>query len=356
MSAAAIGGSPLVNANEADQKLKHDTPCNIPQNKLAEVAIATLRKLSEDSQHQKVLASGLSFVKSEKLAEEATGPGWEQIFKDAAILLGEPDYQIIKKQQVAFSSNLAPAIADLVIKSIVIVENNEKLIDVNEKKHPRIVMLPSHPRNQIFAEPIYNSGLPNASKIRENIWDKLEQLLGGLDELAEVFGYRRGKISIKIFEGLRDIETQKALFQNKVNEIKLRDPLLSDEAAEAEAAKWVSPIKNNIPAHSTGAAIDIRLYNDEIEAFIDLGPFGVIWGANKEAQTFSENISGQQKLNRLYLLMAAAKAGLINYVYEYWHFSAGDRYAAYWQEKNLTKRVACYGAVGDSFFSQNLPS
>ena len=43
--------------------------------------------------------------------------------------------------------------------------------------------------------------------------------------------------------------------------------------------------------------------------------------------------------------MAATKAGLTNYIYEYWHFSYGDRYAAFWQEEDASKRVAHYGSV-----------
>ena len=60
--------------------------------------------------------------------------------------------------------------------------------------------------------------------------------------------------------------------------------------------------------------------------FIDMGKFVVIWGPNVNAPTFSENISYEQKKNRLYLLMAATMTGLTNYVYEFWHFSYRDQY------------------------------
>lgn len=49
--------------------------------------------------------------------------------------------------------------------------------------------------------------------------------------------------------------------------------------------------------------------------------------------------------NRLLLLVAAAQAGLVNYCYEWWHFSHGDRYAQFWQEANADKRIAVYDAV-----------
>jgi zinc D-Ala-D-Ala dipeptidase len=104
-------------------------------------------------------------------------------------------------------------------------------------------------------------------------------------------------------------------------------------------------VRNNIPVHSTGAAVDIRLWDNHHKQFVDLGPFGVIWGKNTTAPTFSEDISDAQKNNRLYALVAATQAGLINYVYEYWHFSSGDRYASFWQEPDPTQRKAMYNTI-----------
>lgn len=44
-----------------------------------------------------------------------------------------------------------------------------------------------------------------------------------------------------------------------------------------------------------------------------MGDFGLLWGLNPNALTYIEEITDMQKLNRLYMLMAAYKAGLINY-------------------------------------------
>ena len=85
-----------------------------------------------------------------------------------------------------------------------------------------------------------------------------------------------------------------------------------------------------MPAHSTGGAVDIRPYDEQRKQFIDMGMFGVIWGANTGAPTFSDNINEEQIKNRLFLLIVASKACLVNYPYEFWHFSTGDRYATYW--------------------------
>jgi len=39
------------------------------------------------------------------------------------------------------------------------------------------------------------------------------------------------------------------------------------------------------------------------------------------------------------ILFAASNANLVNYPFEYWHFSTGDRYAAYWQKPKPMQAV-----------------
>lgn len=270
---------------------------------------------------------------------------WDEIFLEKASLLGDTAYLIITAQYKSFIKKQAPIIVDSRIKSITILENNESLVDIRQTNNPRITLLPNPPENKPYSSPACNSGLPNASKMRKEVYQRLEKMITHLDRLAASFGYEPGEVAITLFEGLRDIQTQEKLFQQKYEEIKLAHPHFTHDEAELETAKWVSPTKNNVPVHSTGAAIDIRLWNTKTNDFLDLGKFGAINGENDAAQTYSEHITDTQKRNRLYLLMAAAQAGLTNYVYEYWHFSYGDRYAAYWQEQDADKRVACYGSI-----------
>ncbi len=297
-----------------------------------------------------------------------TAYSWSEILHKNSRLSGDPAFKIIFDQYKCFTSGSAPTIADPVIKRIPIVENNEPIVDIILENNPRISMLPN-PLFEPFYAPHYNAGFPSASKIRAEVYCRLERLVSYLDKFALFFGHVPRSISIKVFEGLRDLKTQERLFQSKVEEIICThktekqnqssvDPdlteeeetsescsTLTQEEAELEAAKWVSPVKDNVPVHSTGAAIDVRLWDESTSDFLDLGDFGVIWGENKTAATFSEDLTDHQKLNRLFLLMAATKAGLTNYSFEYWHFSCGDRYAAFWQEEDASKRVAHYGSV-----------
>lgn len=267
---------------------------------------------------------------------------WQSQLQARRVHMGEQACALLQSQYHAFTDNEAPKIADPVIKAISIEECGEILVNINESNAARIAMLPnpSHP----FASPDCNSGFPAACKIRKTVFDKVCAMISHIDKLALYFGYKAGAIHIKVFEGLRDLKTQETIFINKMRQIQQATPAMTDEQAYAETCKWVSPIQNNIPVHSTGGAIDVRLWNSETEQFLDMGMFGVIWGKNSSAPTFSQDLTEVQINNRLLLLTAAAQAGLVNYAYEWWHFSSGDRYASYWQDAD-DLRKAIYGVV-----------
>ncbi len=270
---------------------------------------------------------------------------WQQIFDECKFIMTDKEKDILIRQQAAFALKAAPIIASPEIKNIPIIGSEEKLIDLRLVSVKRIAMLPDAPTP--FYAPTFNSGLLSGSKMRHSILQKLADMVKHIDSLAAVFGYQPGQIDVRVFEGLRDLKTQEQLFNNKKKEILAQNPNMTPEAAEQETSKWVSPIKNNVPVHSTGAAIDIRLWDNKQGDFLDMGSFGVIWGSNPYAPTFSEQITDAQKRNRLYCLLVACRAGLINYVFEFWHFSSGDRYAAYWQEKEPSKRAALFGPIAE---------
>lgn len=271
---------------------------------------------------------------------------WEDLFEQKDALFKKyPRLEIIKRQQAAYKAGTAPAIAHPDVKRIPIHECGEVLVDVrdNEKKISRISMMPN-PATP-FASDACNSGLPSASKIRASVYSNLVVKVTWLDELAREYGYERGQISIKVFEGLRDLKTQEMLFNNKKKAIMAATPDMSDADADAETSKWVSPVKNNVPVHSTGAAVDLRLWDEKNKAYLDAGKFGVIWGDNPSAPTFSEDITDAQKSNRLYSLMACVLAGCTNYPNEWWHEGFGDRVDEFWKKDDPDKRVALYGSV-----------
>ena len=283
----------------------------------------------------KLLVNTMLFVSF----QTSVATSWEEIFKEKKDLLEQQNCQLLRNQFDAFKNGSLPTIVDSRIKSIPIQDSNEPCSDVTAESNPRISMLPK-PETP-FASPDCNSGFTCASLMRKTVFAKLGAMLIYLDELAPEFGYKKDEVTIAVFEALRDLKTQEHLFENKRTEIKATNPTFTDAELDKETSKWVSPVKNNVPVHSTGAAIDIRLMCHG--KLIDMGKFGVIWGSNPNAPTFSEDLTREQKMNRLFMAMAATKAGLTNYPYEFWHYSSGDRYDAYWNGSE--EKSAQFGSV-----------
>lgn len=243
------------------------------------------------------------------------------------------------------------AISDPRVKAVPIIESGEKTVDIrywqiedslkSRRSDPdfynRLTLLPDPTKK--FESPDHNAGFVESGIVRQSVFDRLKRALLFFDANGEEYGFIPGQIGIKVFEGLRSIETQRTLFENKLDEIRSNNPEWSLEELTLETGKWVSPVVNNVPPHSTGAAVDIRLWDTIYNEFIDLGKFGVIWGPNPEAVTVSTLITDQQRENRKFLVECMSDAGFVNYDYEWWHFSYGDQYWGYMKGKS-----AMYGA------------
>lgn len=247
--------------------------------------------------------------------------------------MGESTYALIMKQYQAFECGQSLAIADPVIKQISIVENYESIVDVASMHHDRIKVM--NDEELLLAHECIediDTRSPEHSKIRVSLFCALECMIEELDKLAVDFGYEVGSLEIRLFEGLRDLATQKELFDTKMAIITANNPGMTHEQAYAETSKWVSPYIDNVPPHSTGGAIDIHLWNNATQSFCDMGRFNK---GGSVAPTFSTDtaINEEQQKNRLLFLIAATCAGLTNYSFEFWHFSLGDRYAAYWRNE-----------------------
>jgi len=257
----------------------------------------------------------------------------------------ESTYELLTTQLQSFMSGQAPAIADQRIKQIPIRENNDPVVDIATLSHPRIsVMTDSDCLLAHESVSDIDPRSPGHSKARAGVYQALVRMLNVLDELAPAFGYEAGMLEIKLFEGLRDLATQKKLFDAKLAKVLAAHPKMTQQEAYTETSKWVSPYINNVPVHSTGAAIDIHIFDRKSKTFCDMGRFNK---GGKLAPTFSTDsvLTQQQKSNRLLMLSAATRAGLTNYLNEFWHYSLGDRYAAYFREKNVDLRYACYGSI-----------
>ena len=251
--------------------------------------------------------------------------------------MGEQTYELVMKQYQAFEIGQSLAIADPIIKQIPIIENYEPVVDVASMHHHRITVM--NDADLLLAHECIediDARSPEHSKMRASLFYALESMIKELDKLAVDFGYEVSFLEIKVFEGLRDLTTQKELFDSKMVIIMADNPGMTHEQAYSETSKWVSPYIDNVPPHSTGGAIDIHLWNDVTQSFCDMGRFNK---GGSIAPTFSTDvrINEEQQKNRLLFLIAATRAGLTNYSFEFWHFSLGDRYAAFWRDEVCAK-------------------
>lgn len=267
---------------------------------------------------------------------------WDQIFDRYRGAVNNSTYALIKKQYESFVSGNAFAISNSIIKKIEIKECGEELVDLRKVQHLRISVMEESEFS--LAHQCKEDIDPRAARhaeVRKSVFEVLKKMIDELDKIAPAFGYEPGDLEIKLFEGLRDIATQKKLFDTKMESILKSNPGMTQEEAYAETSKWVSPYKNNVPTHSTGAAIDIHIWSKKLQKFCDMGRFNGY--GNDLAPIFSQNpqLTETQAMNRFMLITAATSAGLVNYIYEWWHFSLGDRYSAFW----LSKDFAIYNSI-----------
>ncbi|TDG95647.1 M15 family metallopeptidase [Cardinium endosymbiont of Culicoides punctatus] len=212
-------------------------------------------------------------------------------------------------------------IADDRVKTIPIQDCDEVLIDLLVVNHPRIkstISFDKRPQKK-------HSGYAH---VRLGVYKKL---LAMLDFLPK-------NVGIAYFEAFRPLSKQKQYFDRKFREILSK--VQNKEIAYQEASKYVSPFIDNIPPHVTGAAIDMMLFviNGQREELMDMGTCSI---AKNQHETFSEKTSKKQRENRLILLHAAIQAGFINYGFEWWHYSYGDKAWAYVKQQE----AAIYGLI-----------
>ncbi len=223
-------------------------------------------------------------------------------------------------------------IADPRVKAVPIQESHEPLVDLGNPainpRHSKIRLMPTKDKaNAGF----YRAPHPDCFKVRKGLFKALQKMVANLPE----------NIGIYVYEAYRPLSVQKQYFDKVYNEIKEKNSNLSDEEIFQKTSTMVSPVLNNIPPHCTGSAIDMTLINLKTNVPLDMGKLGVLSGKNEVMETHSNKITELQRQNRALLLQAASKAGLVNYPMEWWHYSIGDRYAAYL----LGAKYAIYGIV-----------
>lgn len=137
--------------------------------------------------------------------------------------------------------------------------------------------------------------------------------------------------------GYRTAAEQRAVYEFYVRQMWQRYAPLAAEQLLAIAGVYAA-CNPATAAHMGGAAVDVML--EELDGTpVDLGAAYLADGPVSETQT--KLISARARHNRQQLLAAMTAAGFANYPFEFWHFSLGDRIAAYIQGRPY----AVYGPV-----------
>jgi zinc D-Ala-D-Ala dipeptidase len=128
---------------------------------------------------------------------------------------------------------------------------------------------------------------------------------------------------------------QYQLFSHVYNYFQQNNPHTKAHEIKAMTLEYVTHPDINTPPHSTGAAVDLTLWDNQTQEYIDMGspinyPADTSWTYNFDTLT-STQIS-----NRLFLTGLMLEAGFANLASEWWHFSYGDpRWAVFYDEESL---------------------
>ncbi len=144
-------------------------------------------------------------------------------------------------------------LADPEILAVPIQENHETFVDLKDQDIIAVGPSPEIPNNTDY------------TKMRKSVY---EMLVTAQEMLPQ-------GMKFCLYEGCRSLTLQEKLFNDRYHVVKNTHPTWAHAETFIETTRLVSPVINldgtqNIPPHSTGAAIDVYLINTEYE-IIDMG-------------------------------------------------------------------------------------
>jgi D-alanyl-D-alanine dipeptidase len=218
-------------------------------------------------------------------------------------------------------------IADPCILAIPIQETQEEMVDIVSQQEILYGPSPEIDNNTDY------------TKMRLSVFEKLKEAQDLLPE-----GLR-----FCLYEAYRSLNLQNQIFKERYNKVKKLYPSWSQEALFNETTRLVSPVENldgstNTPPHSTGAALDLYLVDENSQEPVDMGIHPKDWMMDTEgvySLTHSKLISKTAMINRALMAKVLETVGFVNYPTEYWHWSYGDRYWAFHKKQPY----AFYGSV-----------
>lgn len=149
--------------------------------------------------------------------------------------------------------------------------------------------------------------------VRSELLKRLVKAAASLDE--------RYKLIVRA--GHRPLDVQRRLLKDCMRDYKNDHPEASDEEALHHARTFVSDPDTSLPPHCCGAAVDVELFDASKGKLVD---FGSPMNIDKDISFLHyDDISPEQKENRMLLLRIMLEQGLASTAFEWWHFSYGDQ-------------------------------
>jgi D-alanyl-D-alanine dipeptidase len=154
---------------------------------------------------------------------------------------------------------------------------------------------------------------------------------GVADRLAVADTFLPAGIRVHVVEGLRSAASQQEIYDGYCAELERLHSGISENDVRVLASRFVSPIE--VAPHVAGAAVDLTLMGSH--GPLDLGtPIDATPEQSNGACFFdATNISREARTNRVLLADVLTAAGLVNYPTEWWHWSYGDRYWAFMENR-----------------------
>lgn len=198
-------------------------------------------------------------------------------------------------------------IPDSELMKIPIRDNNEKLVNLREYSDEIVIEIEKVSKN-------YQNLKDDECYVRETVAEMLAKAQKLLPE-----GFR-----LKIIDAYRPMSAQKKWYNEIYEDFQKKNPKWTPEEVKEETDKWIGH-PDLVPFHTTGGAVDLTVV-DKNRKELDMGtPVNAI---DEKSNTYSDDLTGEQKENRQILINAMEKAGFINYPHEWWHWGYGDRYWA----------------------------
>lgn len=188
------------------------------------------------------------------------------------------------------------------LDAVPIHDNGEPLVDILELS-PRLYFTSEHP---VFE-------FPRVPMVRRSVADMLKQAALSLPP----------GLSLRVVEGYRPMEVQRAQFQFNLERVRTAYPDWDESQVLHEAERFSAPPDAKCPPpHLTGGAVDLDIIDENGELLDFMSPYELL--DMEHAAPDAPGLTDVARSNRALLRSVLEPTGLTNYVAEWWHWSYGD--------------------------------